>query len=72
MYISINILDPRAPWSSGTDASSLAGSPPVTDHFGPFRTQHPKNISNKWSVRKLFTRLEHFLQMFENNRKKHF
>ena len=37
-HISINILDPRAPWSSGTGASSLAGSPPVTGYFEPSAT----------------------------------
>ena len=38
IYISINILDPRPPRSSGTSASSLAGSPLVTGHFGPSAT----------------------------------
>ena len=31
----------------------------------PFRTQRPKRSKQKWSVRKLFTLLRHFLKMFE-------
>ena len=36
-----------------------------SDVRGPFRTPNPKQSQNKWSVRKLFTLLRHFLNIFE-------
>jgi hypothetical protein len=35
------------------------------DVRGPFRTPNPNKSQTKWSVRRLFTLLGHFLKMFE-------
>ena len=43
----------------------------TSDVRGPFRTPNPRKSQKKWSVRKLFTLLGHFLKMFEKCSKIH-